>query len=146
MFGVLESLTLPTAGVFATYEEMFNDLNHRMLKDGYKIVKSRSHRVRVNGTSVPGSQMTRVDLVCHRGGRPYKSNATKHKTSTKKTNCPWMAKAVWRRQFAGWMLTVVCDQHNHEPGTPEPDTDAESVEEAPPTDLRGKPLLVDCNG
>ncbi|KHN94078.1 uncharacterized protein MAM_08087 [Metarhizium album ARSEF 1941] len=54
------------------------------------------------------NEIVRCDLVCSRGGRSYKSTATKQKAHTKKTGCPWKAKAVF------------CNQHNHEAATPEP--------------------------
>lgn len=98
------------------------DLNSHAEKEGYKIVKARSHRSR------PGAPIVRADLVCERGGRPYRCQATKHKTSTKKTNCPWKAKAVDRKVVGGWVLTVICDHHNYEPGTPEPPTPSEASE------------------
>ncbi|CAI4216144.1 unnamed protein product [Parascedosporium putredinis] len=116
--------------VYKTYEDLFADLSLRMQSDGYKVVKARSHRGKIGGADVPGNEMVRCDLVCDRGGRPYKCLATKHKTSTKKTDCPWKAKAVNRKMMGGWVLTVICDQHNHEPGTPEPPSPAVSEHDA----------------
>ena len=124
MFGILEAVTVPHTGIYGTYEELITELNNRVSKDGYKIVKSRSHRGRVGGAGVPNNEMVRCDLVCDRGGRPYKCMATKHKTHTKKTDCPWRAKAVHRKTIGGWVLTITCDQHNHEPGTPDPPSPA----------------------
>ena len=126
MFGVLEAISVPHNGIYNTYEDLFRDLSERVGKDGYKIVKARSHRSRINGQL--GADMVRCDLVCDRGGRPYKSMATKHKTTTKKTGCPWNAKAVHRKTIGGWVLTIACDQHNHEPGTPEPPTPSDVSE------------------
>ncbi|GJN66104.1 Transcription factor, FAR1-related protein [Purpureocillium lilacinum] len=122
MFGILAAVTVPNAGVYATLDDLLGDLTNRTQKDGYKIVKLRSHRSR------PGEPVMRVDLCCERGGQPYKCAATKHKTSTKKTDCPWKAKAVDRKTVGGWVLTVICDQHNHEPGTPEPPTPSQGSE------------------
>lgn len=133
MFGMLTPSAQTAPGptyVYKSYEELFGDLNARMQSEGFKIVKARSHRGKIGGSDVPGNEMVRCDLVCDRGGRPYKCLATKHKTSTKKTDCPWKAKAVNRKMMGGWVLTVICDQHNHEPGTPEPpDVEAVSVPE-----------------
>ncbi|KAJ6781287.1 hypothetical protein PWT90_05046 [Aphanocladium album] len=120
MFGILEAVAIPRAGIYSSYEDLIENLNERMEKEGYKIVKARSHRSRMGGADVPNNDIVRCDLVCDRGGRPYKCMATKHKTTTKKTDCPWKAKAVNRKAVGGWVLTVLCDQHNHEPGTPEP--------------------------
>ncbi|KAJ6445132.1 transcription factor, FAR1-related protein [Purpureocillium lavendulum] len=122
MFGILAAVTVPRAGVYASLDDLLGDLTSRAQKEGYKIVKLRSHR------SKPGESVMRVDLCCERGGQPYKSIATKHKTSTKKTDCPWKAKAVDRKTVGGWVLTVICDQHNHEPGTPEPPTPEQGSE------------------
>ncbi|OAR05835.1 hypothetical protein LLEC1_03753 [Akanthomyces lecanii] len=129
MFGILEAVTIPHGSIFSSSESLIANLNERMEKEGYKIVKSRSHRAWVGGAEVPGNHTVRCDLVCDRGGRPYKSVATKHKTSTKKTGCPWKAKAVYRKAAGGWVLTIVCDQHNHEPGTPEPPSPDQSDNE-----------------
>lgn len=133
MFGILEAVAVPHSGIFNSYEELFKELNDRMEKEGYKIVKARSHRGKVGGADVPGNDIVRCDLVCDRGGRPYRCMATKHKTTTKKTDCPWKAKAVHRKTMGGWVLTITCDQHNHEPGTPEPPTpEAASEDEEVP--------------
>lgn len=115
MFGILESVSMPGNGIFGSYEELFADLRSRMDKEGFKVVKSRSHRAHLGGAEVPGNDIVRCDLVCDRGGRPYKCMATKHKTSTKKTDCPWKAKAVNRKAVGGWELTLMCNEHNHEP-------------------------------
>ncbi|CEJ93763.1 hypothetical protein VHEMI09332 [[Torrubiella] hemipterigena] len=131
MFGILGAAVTPSSGVSATYEDLFASLQDRMEKEGYKVVKARSHRARLGGADVPGNDIIRIDLVCDRGGRPYKCQATKHKTSTKKTDCPWKAKAVNRKSAGGWVLTIVCDQHNHQPGTPEPPTPSEVSEHEP---------------
>ncbi|RDA95929.1 hypothetical protein CP533_5899 [Ophiocordyceps camponoti-saundersi (nom. inval.)] len=120
MFGILEAVSVPHTGVYETCEDLMRDLNSRAEKEGYKVVKARSDR------SKPGGPIIRADLVCERGGRPYRCQATKHKTSTKKTNCPWKAKAVDRKMLGGWVLTIICDHHNHEPGTPEPPTPSEA--------------------
>ena len=129
MFGILEAVAVPPTAIFNTYEELMENLNDRVGKEGYKIVKARSHRGRTGGAELPGNEMVRCDLVCDRGGRPYKCMATKHKTTTKKTGCPWKAKAVHRKTVGGWVLTISCDQHNHEPGTPEPPTPEATTEE-----------------
>jgi hypothetical protein len=120
MFAILEAAAVPYGGIFNTYEDLMLDLNKRMERKGYKIVKARSHRNKIGGGDVAGNEIVRCDLVCDRGGRAYKSTATKHKTHTKKTGCPWKAKAVNRKAVGGWVLTVFCNEHNHEAGTPEP--------------------------
>jgi hypothetical protein len=110
----------PSEKTFLTLEDLMRDLSQRMEKGGYKVVKARSHRGRLGGADTPGNDIVRCDLACKRGGRPYRCMATKLKTTTKKTNCPWKAKAVHRKSASAWVLTIICDEHNHDPGTPEP--------------------------
>lgn len=141
MFGILEAVAVPHTAIYSSYEELMQNLNDRVSKEGYKIVKARSHRGRTGGAELPGNEMVRCDLVCDRGGRPYKCMATKHKTTTKKTGCPWKAKAVHRKTVGGWVLTISCDQHNHEPGTPEPPTPDEVSDVEDSVDAEGKLLF-----
>jgi hypothetical protein len=119
MFGILEVGAVPHESIFSTYDDLILDLNKRMARAGYKIVKARSHRNKLGGGDVAGNDIVRCDLVCDRGGRTYQSTATKHKARSKKTGCPWKAKAVYRKAVGGWVLTVFCNEHNHEAGTPE---------------------------
>ena len=126
MFGILSAQEQGSEGpTYKTFEELFAELKTRMSNEGYKVVKSRTHRNKTGGQYEKGGEMVRCDLVCDRGGQPYKCQATRLKTSTKKTDCPWRAKAVNRKTLGAWVLTVLCDQHNHEPRTPEPPSDAE---------------------
>ncbi|KAG5947519.1 hypothetical protein E4U53_006415 [Claviceps sorghi] len=129
MFGILTAAAVPHSGIFNTYEDLILHLNKYMERQGFKIVKTRSHR-RKPGGDAPGNEIVRCDLVCDRGGRAYKCLATKHKTKTKKTDCPWKAKAVHQKGAGGWVLTILCDQHNHEAGTPEPPTPVELNDDA----------------
>ncbi|KAH6707328.1 hypothetical protein EV126DRAFT_357012 [Verticillium dahliae] len=128
MFGILGSVDIGSGQTFPTFDDLFKDLMATMQKDGYKVVKSRTHRNKVAGNYEKGSEVVRCDLVCDRGGQPYKCTATQLKTTTKKTNCPWRAKAVNRKTLGAWVLTVICDQHNHEPRTPEPPSDEEEAD------------------
>lgn len=142
MFGILEAAAVPHSGVFDTYQALILDLNKHMGRQGFKIVKARSHR-RKPGGDAPGNEIVRCDLVCDKGGRSYRCLATKHKTKTKKTDCPWKAKAVHRKAVGGWVLSILCDQHNHEAGTPEPPTpvavgDADAEDDAEMQTARGE--------
>lgn len=129
MFGILGAVNVDSnTKTYTSFEELFAALKARMQKDGYKVVKSRTHRNKVGGTYEKGSEVVRCDLVCDRGGQPYKCTATQLKTTTKKTNCPWKAKAVNRKTMGAWLLTVICDEHNHEPRTPDPPTDEEDAD------------------
>ncbi|KAF6841048.1 hypothetical protein CMUS01_03647 [Colletotrichum musicola] len=129
MFGILGAVNVDSnTKTYTSFEELFAALKARMQKDGYKVVKSRTHRNKVGGTYEKGSEVVRCDLVCDRGGQPYKCTATQLKTTTKKTDCPWKAKAVNRKTMGAWLLTIICDEHNHEPRTPDPPTDEEDVD------------------
>lgn len=143
MFGILEAVAVPHHGIYNSFEELMSALSERVTKEGYKVVKSRSHRVRAGGADGGANEINRCDLVCDRGGRPYRSQATKHKSSTKKTDCPWKAKAVLRKTMGGWVLTILCDQHNHAPGTPEPPSPPDiSVNEDASEIVEGKLMAV----
>lgn len=129
MFGILGAVNVDNnTKTYGSFEELFAALKARMQKDGYKVVKSRTHRNKVGGTYEKGSEVVRCDLVCDRGGQPYKCTATQLKTTTKKTDCPWKAKAVNRKTMGAWLLTIICDEHNHEPRTPDPPTDDEDAD------------------
>jgi FAR1 DNA-binding domain len=130
MFGILGPVDVGTSETFKSFEELFHALKARMAHEGYKIVKSRTHRYKTGGQYAKGGEIVRCDLVCDRGGQPYKCQATRLKTSTKKTDCPWKAKAVNRKTLGAWVLTVLCDEHNHEPRTPEPPSDGEQDADA----------------
>ncbi|KAK2592400.1 hypothetical protein QQS21_009919 [Conoideocrella luteorostrata] len=114
MFGILSAAAIPQSNTFNSFEDLMLDLNKRMGKEGYKIVKIRSHRSKPGG-NVPGNEIVRCDLVCNRGGRTYECKATKNNSKTKKTDCPWKAKAVNRKAAGGWVCTIICDEHNHPP-------------------------------
>ena len=117
MFGMLQAMAVPQSSIFNSYDDLILELNRGMERDGYRVVKQRTHRAKGGAEDADGepNEVVRCDLVCHRGGRPYKCMATKHKTKTKKTDCPWRAKAVKRKTVGGWVLTIHCDEHNHEP-------------------------------
>ena len=128
MFGVLGPVDV--GQTYRSFDHLFNDLKTRMAHDGYKVVKSRTHRYKTGGQYAKDGEIVRCDLVCDRGGQPYKCQATRLKTSTKKTDCPWKAKAVNRKTIGAWVLTVLCNEHNHEPRTPEPPSDGEQDADA----------------
>ncbi|KAE9567500.1 hypothetical protein CGMCC3_g16318 [Colletotrichum fructicola] len=142
MFGILGAVNVDSnTKTYTSFEELFAALKARMQKDGYKVVKSRTHRNKVGGTYEKGSEVVRCDLVCDRGGQPYKCTATQLKTTTKKTNCPWKAKAVNRKTMGAWLLTVICDEHNHEPRTPDPPTDEEDADAEGDADVQDASAL-----
>lgn len=131
MFGILGPIEVgTTVQTYRSFDELFNDIKKRMAHDGYRVVKSRTHRYKSGNTYAENAEVVRCDLVCDRGGQPYKCQATRLKTTTKKTDCPWKAKAVNRKTLGAWVLTIICDEHNHEPRTPEPPSDNEQDAEA----------------
>ncbi|TDZ13868.1 hypothetical protein Cob_v013020 [Colletotrichum orbiculare MAFF 240422] len=145
MFGILGAVSVDSnTKTYSTFEELFAALKVRMQKDGYKVVKSRTHRNKVGGTYEKGSEVVRCDLVCDRGGQPYKCTATQLKTTTKKTDCPWKAKAVNRKTMGAWLLTIICDEHNHEPRTPDPPTDEEDADAEGDADVQETPALPEA--
>ena len=105
--------------VYRSYDDLYDQLHRRMAADGYKLVRERSHRDKTKGAVAVPPEPIRVDLVCDRGGRPHQSMATRRRSSTKKTGCPWKAKAVRRKAWGGWILTILCGDHNHEPRSPD---------------------------
>nr|XP_036584010.1 uncharacterized protein CTRU02_06141 [Colletotrichum truncatum]KAF6793269.1 hypothetical protein CTRU02_06141 [Colletotrichum truncatum] len=143
MFGILGAVNVDSnTKTYSSFEDLFAALKARMQKDGYKVVKSRTHRNKVGGTYEKGSEVVRCDLVCDRGGQPYKCTATQLKTTTKKTDCPWKAKAVNRKTMGAWLLTIICDEHNHEPRTPDPPTDEEDADAEGDADVQDTSAIV----
>ncbi|TQW00900.1 WD domain-containing protein [Cordyceps javanica] len=70
MFGILEAIAIPRAGVYHSYRDLIENLNERMEKEGYRIVKARSHRSRMGGADVPNNDIIRCDLHNHEPGTP----------------------------------------------------------------------------
>nr|KJB48305.1 hypothetical protein B456_008G062800 [Gossypium raimondii] len=74
---------------------------------GYIIVTRRS-KAKENGV------VSYVTLICDRGSE-YKFKESSKKSGTKKTNCKFQLVGSYLKQYDGWMLRAICDQHNHPP-------------------------------
>ncbi|MFQ6667322.1 hypothetical protein Gotur_033382 [Gossypium turneri] len=74
---------------------------------GYILVTRRS-KAKENGV------VSYVTLICDRGGE-YKFKESSKKSGTKKTNCKFRLIGSYLKQYDGWTLRVICDQHNHPP-------------------------------
>jgi hypothetical protein len=59
MFGILEAVAVLHSGFYSSYEGLLRDLNQSMEKEGYKIVKARSHRGKLGGAQVVGNEIVR---------------------------------------------------------------------------------------
>ncbi|TYI10893.1 hypothetical protein ES332_A09G172000v1 [Gossypium tomentosum] len=74
---------------------------------GYIIVTRRS-KAKENGV------VCYVTLICDRGGE-FKFKESSKKSGTQKTNCKFRLVGSFLKQYDGWTLRVICDQHNHPP-------------------------------
>ncbi|PPS16233.1 hypothetical protein GOBAR_AA04341 [Gossypium barbadense] len=90
-----------TDRVFESREELMQWVQNTTFSLGYIIVTRRS-KAKENGV------VSYVTLICDCGGE-YKFKELSKKSGTKKTNCSYL------KQYDGWMLRVICDQHNHPP-------------------------------
>jgi malonate-semialdehyde dehydrogenase (acetylating)/methylmalonate-semialdehyde dehydrogenase len=55
-----------------------------------------------------------VELACTLGGE-HISTATKRRSGSQKTNCPFLLVGIYKTYKAVWKLEVREDTHNHEP-------------------------------
>ncbi|KAK5834544.1 hypothetical protein PVK06_018426 [Gossypium arboreum] len=74
---------------------------------GYIIVTRRS-KAKENGV------VSYVTLICDCGSE-YKFKESSKKFGTKKTNCKFRLVGSYLKQYDGWTLRMICDQHNHPP-------------------------------
>lgn len=75
---------------------------------GYIIVTRRSNR-KLSGV------ISKVILMCDRGGM-YKTKSSIRRTrGTRKTNCPFELVGKYYKVHGFWTLKVKCEKHNHEP-------------------------------
>ncbi|MFQ6660427.1 hypothetical protein Gotur_028958, partial [Gossypium turneri] len=72
------------------------------------IIVTRRSKAKENGV------VSYVTLICDRGGE-YKFKESSKKSGTKKTNCKFLLVGSYLKQYDGWTLRVICDQHNHPP-------------------------------
>lgn len=109
--------------LFSSWEVLFHHVSTIAKQQGYKVVKRRSSAYR-------DGQAGRYDLTCDRGGSEYKNTAVLRRAHTKKTSCPWKARATRMMTLGGqWKFVVSNGHHNHPPRDPN----------APPARYRKKP-------
>ncbi|KAI9913295.1 hypothetical protein PsorP6_005704 [Peronosclerospora sorghi] len=106
------STTLDTSLLFTTRGDLLAYVQSYGRQAGYAIIIKRSDNTRT---------FPRVELPCYFGGAHRKrltANPTeKQPTSgTRLIMCPW--NCLGKQQKDGlWTLSVLCDQHNHDPAT-----------------------------
>nr|KJB24588.1 hypothetical protein B456_004G152900 [Gossypium raimondii] len=94
-----------TDRVFESREELMQWVQNTTFSLGYIIVTRRS-KAKENGV------VFYVTFICDHGGE-YKFKESSKKSGTKKTNCKFRLVGSYLKQYDGWTLRVICDQHNH---------------------------------
>ncbi|KAJ9552999.1 hypothetical protein OSB04_017044 [Centaurea solstitialis] len=74
---------------------------------GYIIVIKRSKTTRKG-------IMSKVVLICDRGGKYRGNGSSCRHTGTKKINCPFKLAGKYLSMHDCWTVRVICDKHNHE--------------------------------
>ncbi|MFS7920928.1 putative transcription factor FAR family [Helianthus anomalus] len=94
--------------VFKSRQDLI-DWAHKVGRSlGYVIVTKRS-------TTLTSGVMTKIHLMCDRGGI-YKCKSSNIRISgSKKTNCPFRLGGKYWKKYDVWTLRVICEDHNHEP-------------------------------
>nr|KJB40243.1 hypothetical protein B456_007G053200 [Gossypium raimondii] len=93
--------------MFESREELMQWVQSTAFSLDYIIVTRRS-KAKENGV------VSYVTFICDRGGE-YKFKESSKKSGTKKTNCKFRLVGSYLKQYDGWTLRVICDQHNHPP-------------------------------
>jgi len=110
--------------VFSSWEVLYHHVSTIAETHGYRVTKRRSSAYR-------DGKAGRFDLACDHGGNEYKSVATQRASHSRKTNCPWAARAVCMRSMGSqWKFIVTNGSHNHPPraaGAPHPRNQAGAV-------------------
>ncbi|PPR97767.1 hypothetical protein GOBAR_AA22903 [Gossypium barbadense] len=88
-------------------EELMQWVQNTTFSLGYIIVTRRS-KAKENGV------VSYVTLICDCGSE-YKFKESSKKFGTKKTNCKFRLVGSYLKQYDGWTLRMICDQHNHPP-------------------------------
>ncbi|KAH1129710.1 hypothetical protein J1N35_001088 [Gossypium stocksii] len=94
-----------TDRVFESREELMQWVQNTTFSLCYIIVTRRS-KAKENGV------VSCVTLICD---CEYKFKESSKKSGTKKTNCKFRLVGSYVKQYDGWTLRVICDQHNHPP-------------------------------
>lgn len=94
---------------FESFQELYEFTNSWAKRQGFAILRRRPANYK---DGVP----LRYDLACEAGGPVRPSTSTgQRKVTSKKTSCPWRAKALSRVAVGRWFLDLVNDAHNHGP-------------------------------
>ncbi|KAL8845790.1 MAG: hypothetical protein Q9221_009070 [Calogaya cf. arnoldii] len=107
----MQLLPPPTDRLFPTLAELLQATNKHAKAQGYAVNKARTDK---KGTD----EVLKAYLRCERGGvfKPS-GNRTRHKP-TLKTDCKFLATAVYRHEPAAWELVLKNPDHNHDPVEP----------------------------
>lgn len=97
---------------FESFPALHAFTNAQAKEQGYSIVKRRPSNYK-NGIS------RRYDVSCVAGGQAYRSVSTgQRRVTTKKTSCPWKAKALQSATNDRWFFYQQDARHNHNPIQP----------------------------
>ncbi|TYI31732.1 hypothetical protein ES332_A04G005100v1 [Gossypium tomentosum] len=88
-------------------EELMQWVQNTTFSLGYIIVTRRSK-------AKENCVVSYVTLICDCGSE-YKFKESSKKFGTKKTNCKFRLVGSYLKQYDGWTLRMICDQHNHPP-------------------------------
>lgn len=91
---------------------LFHHISTIAQQQGYKVTKRRS-------CAYKDGKPNRFDLACDHGGASYRSIAVQRAAHSRKTACPWKARATCMQSLGGqWKFVVTCGSHNHPPNDP----------------------------
>ncbi|PWA74776.1 FAR1 DNA binding domain-containing protein [Artemisia annua] len=96
-----------TNKVFKSHQDLIDWVKTTGRSLGYAIVTQRSKKE-------ASGAMTKVMLMCDRGGICKNKKSTSNRTS-KKINCPFQLVGKYSKMYDSWTLRVKCEKHNHEP-------------------------------
>ncbi|GJS13366.1 FAR1-related sequence 5-like protein [Tanacetum coccineum] len=96
-----------TEQVFNSHEDLKTWAQNKARPLGYVIITKRT-KANTSGFTYE------IDLKCDLSGE-YKEKESSKDTATRKTNCPFMLVGKYSWVYNGWVLSVICDEHNHPP-------------------------------
>ncbi|KAI3506403.1 hypothetical protein L1887_28761 [Cichorium endivia] len=99
-----------TDQVFSSRENLVDWVQNVAQSLGYVIVTKRTK-------TKPSGYVSKVVLMCDRGGVFKGQETSTRNTGTRKINCPFELQACYYKLNDVWRLKVKNDQHNHDPAT-----------------------------
>ncbi|KAJ9543670.1 hypothetical protein OSB04_023377 [Centaurea solstitialis] len=93
--------------MFKSHEDLIDWVKKLGRSLGYIIVIKRSKKKQ--------GVMSKVILICDRGGKYRGNGSSSRNTGTKKMGCPFELAGKYSSLNGCWTLTVRCEKHNHEP-------------------------------